>query len=99
MAGKYRYLSLDDRKRLAAWYLNGERPSDIAEWLGVHTATIYNELQRGRTGGRDGKQRLEYDPELAQRRVQENFKRRGRRSGAGAAAKSKQQIFGQEVEA
>jgi len=84
MTGKYKYLSITDRKRLAAWYLNGERPSDIAEWLGVHTATIYNELQRGQTGERDRNQRLEYDPELAQRRVQENFKRRGRKNGVGA---------------
>ena len=86
MAGKYKYLSLNDRKRLAAWYLNGERPRDIAEWLGVHTATIYNELQRGQTGERDRNQRLEYDPELAQRRVQENFKLRGRKQSEGVTA-------------
>ena len=86
MTGKYKYLSLNDRKRLAAWYLNGERPSDIAEWLGVHTATIYNELQRGQTGERDRNQRLEYDPELAQRRVQENFKRRGHKSDTTSSA-------------
>lgn len=79
MAGKYKYLTITDRHRIAAWYANGERPCDIAKWLGVHTATVYTELQRGQTGELDKNQRLAYDPELAQRTVQEGFKRRGRK--------------------
>ena len=79
MAGKYKYLTQNDRQRIAAWYLNGERPCDIAKWLGVHTATIYHELQRGQSGELDKNQRLAYDPQIAQKSVQEGFKRRGRR--------------------
>ena len=79
MAANYRYLNIADRKRIAGWYRNGERPCDIAVWLGVHTATIYNELQRGKTGQLDENQRPAYDPELAQRNIQAGFKRRGRR--------------------
>jgi IS30 family transposase len=78
--GKYKFLTAKDRERIAAWYLNGERPCDMAAWLEVHTATIYNELARGRTGALDKNQRLAYDPELAQRTLQEGFKRRGHRT-------------------
>ena len=86
MAGKYKYLTLNDRQRIAAWYLNGERACDIAKWLGVHTATIYHELQRGQSGELDKNQRLAYDPKIAQKSVQEGFKRRGRRQKISKAA-------------
>lgn len=86
MPGKYKFLTKADRQRMAEWYLNGERACDIANWLGVHTATIYNELQRGYTGELDKNQRRAYDPELAQRKLQEGFGRRGRRSKKADAA-------------
>ena len=78
MAGKYRYLTFEDRRNIEGWYARGDRPLEIAARLGVHTATIYHELQRGHTGKLDGNQREEYSAELAQKTVQENFKRRGR---------------------
>lgn len=84
MAGNYRYLDFEDRKKIEAWHARGDRPLEIAARLGVHTATIYHELQRGYTGERDANQRPEYCAELAQRTVQENFKRRGRRTEAQA---------------
>jgi len=77
---KYKYLTTTDRQQIAAQYLAGARPCDIAEKLGVHIATIYHELQRGRTGKLDKNQRIAYNPELAQRKLQENFKRRGRKT-------------------
>lgn len=80
MAGNYRYLTFDDRQKIEAWYARGDRPLEIAARLGVHTATIYNELQRGYTGEHDRTQREVYSAEQAQRIVQENFKRRGRRT-------------------
>ena len=80
MAGNYRYLTFDDRQKIEAWYARGDRPLEIAARLGVHTATIYNELQRGYTGEHDRTQREVYSAERAQRIVQENFKRRGRRT-------------------
>ena len=86
MAGKYKFMTLDDRRLIAGWYLNGERACDIAARVGVHTATIYNELQRGKTGGLDRNQRPAYDPELAQRKIQEGFGRRGRRPKTAEAA-------------
>jgi len=79
LAGKYKFLTIQDRKKVAIWYLNGDRPCDIAARLGVHTATVYNELQRGHTGAVDINQRPAYDPMLAQEAVQMSFKRRGRK--------------------
>ena len=61
-----------------------ERPADIAERLGVTTATIYRELKRGETVGEDGapvldrNRRRAYNPVIAQQTVQANFRRRGR---------------------
>lgn len=89
---QYRYITFADRKQIAAWYLANERVADIAGRLGMSTKTIYNELKRGEptdeTGAviLDRNQRLAYNPVLAQQRLQENFKRRGRttaESGAG----------------
>ena len=45
--GKYRYLTFEDRKKIEAWHLIGDRPADIAARLSVHYTTIYKELQRG----------------------------------------------------
>ena len=89
---QYRYITFADRKQIAAWYLANERVADIAGRLGMSTKTIYNELKRGEptdeTGAviLDRNQRRAYNPVLAQHRLQENFKRRGRttaESGAG----------------
>ena len=86
MVRQYRYIDFRDREQIAARYLNGDRVADIAAGLGVTTATVYRELKRGETGELDRNQRRAYNPVLAQQRLQENFKRRGRttaESGAG----------------
>jgi hypothetical protein len=88
LSGKYKYLSFQDREKIEAWYGAGDRPLEIAERLGVHTATIYHELQRGQTGRLDKNQRQEYNAVAAQRAVQENFKRRGRKRTPHAAPQS-----------
>lgn len=75
----YRYLTLADRQKLEGLYLNGERVQDIADQIGVHVATIYKELRRGDTGQLDRNMRQEYSAMLAQRRLAENFKKRGRK--------------------
>lgn len=75
----YRYLTYEDRRKLAALYAAGESLTDIAFELGVHLATVYRELKRGTTGELDGNGRNGYDPELAQRTVQDSFKRKGHR--------------------
>ncbi len=75
----YRYLTLADREKLESHYLKGERPQDIADTLGVHVATIYKELKRGDTGKLDSNMRQGYSATLAQYRLQQNFKCRGRK--------------------
>lgn len=82
LTGKYRYLTFEDRKKIEAWHLLGDRPVDIAARLSVHHTTIYKELQRGATGALDANQREEYSAELAERRLRESFKRRGKRAPA-----------------
>lgn len=83
---KYKYLSFDARKIIEKKYLNGDRPADIAEAVGVHAATIYHELKRGYTGEEDKNFRPGYSAEIAQRVIQERFKARGKRKKAEAAA-------------
>lgn len=75
----YRYLSYEDRQTIERMWAEGQKPKEIAYTIGVHTATIYNELKRGQTGRFDRNQRLAYDASLAERRIQEGFKRRGHR--------------------
>ena len=60
----------------------GDRPADIAARLSVHYTTIYKELQRGATGELDANQREGYSAELAERRLRESFKRRGKKAVA-----------------
>lgn len=75
-----RYLTYEGRKNLEALYADGESPTYIASKLGVHLATVYRELTRGGTGELDNNGRCGYSAELGQKRVSENFKRRGRRA-------------------
>ena len=82
LTGKYRYLTFEDRKKIEAWHLLGDRPVDIAARLSVHHTTIYKELQRGATGALDANQCEGYSAELAERRLRESFKRRGKRAPA-----------------
>ena len=84
MVRKYKYISFSDRKQIAALYQTNARPADIAEKIGVTTATIYRELKRGETVGEDGapvldrNRRRAYNPVVAQQTVQANCGRRGR---------------------
>lgn len=47
LTGKYRYLTFEDRKKIEAWHLLGDRPVDIAARLSVHHTTIYVILSEG----------------------------------------------------
>ena len=84
MVRRYKYITFADRREIAALYQANTRPADIADRLGVTTATIYRELKRGETVGEDGAPVLDrngrraYNPVIAQQTVQENFRRRGR---------------------
>lgn len=83
---KYKYLQLSERRKLAHMYRRGDRIADIADALGVNANTIYNEIRRGFTGHLDENQRREYDPDLAQKSIQEGLRRRGPNFSAKAVA-------------
>ncbi len=75
-------LILEDRRHLEQLYNEGARLADIAAFLGVHLATIYRELARGKTGQLDANGREGYSADIAQKAAQENLKRRGRKISA-----------------
>ena len=60
-----KYLAFEDRQKIEAWYARRDRPLEIAARLGVHTATIYNEIKRGYVGELDSRQREIYRAERA----------------------------------
>ncbi len=73
-----RYLTLKDRQLIARRYGEEARILDIANEIGCHPATIYEELRRGATGRMDANQRREYDPLLGQKETQAAIRRRGK---------------------
>jgi len=78
----FRLLTYEDRKSLEALYKKGEGLPTIAEELGVNLATIYREVSRGDTGEMDENGRNGYSAEIAQKAVQQNRKRCGRKTVA-----------------
>ena len=77
MSGKY--LGPEDRQVIAQAWAAYSSVAEIAQKVGVAKKTIYEELRRGQDGEKlDHNQRPAYDPELAQRRFQENLRRRGK---------------------
>ena len=79
---EYKLLSYEDRKKIEEMYSAGARALDIGNRLGVHTATIYRELERGYTGKTDKNYRPGYSADVAERNYQENIKRRGCKKAA-----------------
>lgn len=80
MEKQFRTIEFEDRKTIAAMYAKGNRAADIAEAIGVSRTTVYAELKRGQDGDAlDKNFRPAYDPVLAQKRVQEGLRRRGRK--------------------
>ena len=76
-------LTYSDRQTLAKMYAKEISVLEISKEIGCHPQTIYDELKRGATGELDKAYRPIYDPDLAQRTVQENKRRRGRKRRAG----------------
>jgi IS30 family transposase len=79
---KYKLVTFDDRKAIAAMYEQGDPIARISEAVGIPLKTLYGELKRGGTGSLDRNQRPEYDPILSQRTYEENIRRRGRKRKA-----------------
>jgi IS30 family transposase len=79
---QFRTIEFEDRKTIASMYADGVRTADIADRIGVSRSTVYTELKRGQDGVTlDKNLRFKYDPVLAQKRVQEGLRRRGRKKG------------------
>lgn len=86
MEKQFRTIEFEDRKVIAAMYADGVRTADIADRIGVSRTTVYAELKRGQDGVTlDKNFRPAYDPVLAQKRVQEGLRRRGRKKGGDTA--------------
>lgn len=82
MRKQFKTIEFEDRKTIAVMYADGAIAADIARKVGVSASTIYTELRRGQDGVTlDSNFRPAYDPDLAQKRVQEALRRRGRRKG------------------
>ena len=71
---KYKYMTYEQRKALATMHQYHVPLTEISATLGVHLATLYRELKRGgveKTGD-------VYDPDVAEKALKDNFKKRGR---------------------
>ena len=73
---KYECLKLEERRIIEDMYARGAKPGEIAERVGKCQATIYRELERGKTGETDSRFRQGYSAaalaergELLQRRL------------------------------
>lgn len=69
--GKYKYLTIEQRRALATMYEYNIPPKEISKALDVHLATVYREIKRGTTSSG-------YDPVAAQAATDRNIKRRGK---------------------
>ncbi len=75
-------LTLGKRREIVRLCAEDKRPSEIAEAVGVTTATIYRELKRGETGELDEHFRPAYSAETAEWAVRLSMRQRGRRKAA-----------------
>ena len=83
------YISRTYEERIAIQKLweSGAQVKEIADKLAAPLSSIYSELRRGQDGSRLPNQRLCYNADLAQLRIQQSFERRGRRAGDGLEQK------------
>ena len=72
-------LTRADRISIEALLKAGHSKREIADQMGVHRSTMYNELKRGQYTHRnsDYTEELRYSPDIAQQRCEENLKVRG----------------------
>ena len=62
---RYKYITFEDRKRIARLWAIGTPAQAIAEEIGVNPATISRELRRGYPGKNGRNQRPAYNPVIA----------------------------------
>ena len=70
---KYECLKLEERRIIEEMYAKGAKPGEIAERVGKCQATIYRELERGKTGETDSRFRQGYSAAVAEARVNRPF--------------------------
>ena len=73
---KYECLKLEERRIIEEMYAKGAKPGEIAERVGKCQATIYRELERGKTGETDSRFRQGYSAAVAEARVNRSYSRR-----------------------
>lgn len=87
---RFKHLSWNDRLRIESFLKCGKKVQEIADEIGVHRNTIYNELKRGRYIHRnsDWTEEERYSPDIAEAAYRENLaaKGPGLKIGQGPAA-------------
>ncbi len=78
-----RNLTIGQRREIERLNADGVWPREIAQAVGVTTATIYRELKRGDTGRLNRHYRPEYNAEAAEQDAQARIRQRGRRKRRG----------------
>lgn len=76
---RFRHLSWNDRLRIEAFLKCGKSVQEIADEIGVHRNTIYNELKRGRYTHRnsDWTEEERYSPDIAEAAYREHLAAKG----------------------
>ena len=83
MSKQFKTVEFEDRKKIATMYAAGAIAADIARKIGVSATTNYADLKRGQDRDTHDKNNPPANhPQHAQKRVQENLRRRGRKKGA-----------------
>jgi IS30 family transposase len=72
-------IGLEDRKIIEEMYNAGAKPCEIAARIGKCQATIYREIKRGEVPELNARCRPAYRAEVAEKRVTEAYRKRGRR--------------------
>ena len=83
----YTSRTYEERRAIQRMWEDGAKAKEIADKLDAPLSSIYSELRRGQDGSRLPNQRMRYNADLAQLRIQQSFERRGRRTGEGPERK------------
>ena len=76
---RFKHLTWNDRLKIEAFIKCGKSVQEIADEIGVHRNTIYNEIKRGRYNHRnsDWTEEERYSPEIAHAAYRENLAAKG----------------------
>ena len=74
----------EERRTIQRLWEAGAQAKEIADKLEAPLSSIYLELRRGQDGSRLASQRLLYNADLAQLRIQQSYEQRGRKARSRA---------------